>query len=344
MQIAQRTTRLLLLTVVGALLLSACTLYIDPEAAATGAQEESNSLFTVPPVEISAEMPYETQFVDVLGSQMAYVEAGEGDPILFLHGNPTSKYLWRNVMPWMEGQGRVVALDLIGMGESDKPDIGYTFAEHSEYLDGFIEALDLQNITLVIHDWGSGLGLDYAARHPENVKGIAMMEAVVAPAMPAQFDRMPPNMVEFFQAMRTEGVGEELVLNQNMFVEQLLPNGVVRGLTDAEMEHYRAPYPDPESRLPTLVWPREVPIDGEPADVVERVNAYNEWLMGSTLPKLHIYVSPGAINPPEVVDFLSQTLTNYETVYVGQGLHFIQEDHPEAIGRAIRDWYRRNGQ
>lgn len=329
--------------VIAVLLLSACTVQlVQPAAQGDAAANNNGGLLDAPSAaEISAEMPYETQFVEVLGSQMAYVEAGEGDPILFLHGNPTSKYLWRNVMPWLEEQGRVIALDLIGMGESDKPDIDYTFAEHSEYMAGFIETLELQNVTLVIHDWDSGLGLDYAARRPENVKGIAMMEAVVAPAMPTTFAAMPPDMVEVFQAMRTEGVGEELILNQNMFVEQLLPSMVLRGLTDAEMEHYRAPYPDSASRTPTLVWPRQVPIDGEPADVVERVNAYNEWLVGSTLPKLHIYVSPGVINPPEVVDFLRQTLTNYETVYVGKGLHFIQEDHPEAIGRAVSDWVRR---
>ena len=340
--LTRKQMKITMLMMVLTLLLSACTVQlIDPTAAASNGATQDDGLFNVPPIEISAEMPYETQFIEVLGSQMAYVEAGEGEPILFLHGNPTSKYLWRNVMPWLENQGRVIAPDLIGMGESDKPEIGYTFAEHSEYIDGFIEALALENITLVIHDWGSGLGFDYAHRNPENVKGIAFMEAVVAPAMPTSFETMPPNLAEFFQTMRTEGVGEELILNQNMFVEQVLPGAVARGLTAAEMEHYRAPYPDPNSRMPTLVWPRQIPIDGEPADVVGRVNAYNEWLMTSDLPKLHVYVSPGALNPPEMVAFLSQQLINYETVFVGQGLHFIQEDHPEAIGRAISDWYRR---
>lgn len=341
------------LGLIGVLLLSACTIQLDPNAFAPHHEiqesemsdtAETQELFGVPPVEISVEMPYPTQYVDVLGSQIAYVEAGEGDPILFLHGNPTSKYLWRNIMPWLEDQGRVIAPDLIGMGESDKPDIGYTFAEHSQYIDGFIEALDLHNITLVIHDWGSGLGLDYARRHPDNIKAIAMMEAIVAPAMPANFETMPPALAEFFAGMRTEGVGEELILKQNMFVEQVLPTSVMRGLTDAEMAVYRAPYGDQVSRLPTLVWPRQIPIDGEPADVVERVNAYNKWLIQSELPKLHLYVSPGAINPPEAVAFLQQTLKNYETIYLGQGLHFVQEDHPEAIGRNISDWYRRVNQ
>ena len=295
--------------------------------------------------EISAEMPYETQFVAVNGSQMAYVEAGEGDPILFLHGNPTSKYLWRNIMPWLEDQGRVIAPDLIGMGESDKPDIGYTFAEHSEYVDGFIKALKLENITLVIHDWGSGLGFDYANRNRENVKAIAFMESVIVPAYPLSLEAASPEITQFLQTMRTEGVGEEFVLNKNLFVEQILPGNVARGLTDAEMAVYRAPYPDAQSRIPLLVWPRQIPVDGEPADVTQRVNAYNSWFLTSELPKLHIYVSPGVLNPLQVVEFLQQqSVPNYEAVYVGQGAHFIQEDHPDVIGRNIADWYRRINQ
>ena len=293
-------------------------------------------------VEISAEMPYQTQFVEVKGSKMAYVEAGSGDPILFLHGNPTSKYLWRNIMPWLEDQGRVIALDLIGMGESDKPEIGYTFAEHSEYLDGFINTLGLENITLVIHDWGSGLGFDYANRNRDNVKAIAFMEAAIVPAFPPSLDALPPQQAQFMEAIRTEGRGEEIVLNRNMFVEMMLPRAVVRGLTDAEMAVYRAPYPDPKSRIPVLVWPRQIPVDGEPADVAARVDAYNSWFLTSQLPKLHIYVSPGVLNTPEAVAYLQkQSVANYEAVYVGRGLHFIQEDHPEAIGRNISDWYRR---
>lgn len=298
--------------------------------------------FGLLPVEISSTMPYPTRYVEVLGSQIAYVEAGEGDPILFLHGNPTSKYLWRNIMPWLESQGRVIAPDLIGMGESDKPDIGYTFADHARYVEGFIEARGLRDITLVIHDWGSGLGFDYAARNPDNVKRIAFMEAIVMPAAPGTFAQMPPQMAELFRTMRTPGVGEELVINQNMFVEQILPGSVVRALSDAEMDAYRRPYLEASARKPVWVWPNQVPIDGVPADVVAIVENYNQWLRQSDLPKLHIYVSPGALNPPEAVGFLQQKLTNYETVYVGQGLHFLQEDHPEAIGRAISDWVRRN--
>lgn len=292
--------------------------------------------------EISAEMPYETQFVEVLGSQMAYVETGEGEPILFLHGNPTSKYLWRNVMPHLEGQGHLIAPDLIGMGESDKPDIGYTFDEHSQYLSGFIETMGLENVTLVIHDWGSALGFDYAARNPDNVKAIAFMEAVVAPVWPAaSFDAFPQDTADFFKALRTEGVGEEMVLENNAMVLQVIPGLVVREMTEADMEQYVAPYPDPASRKPTLVWPRQIPIGGEPADVEERVNAYNAWLMTSELPKLHVYADPGEINPIAAVEFLAERVPNYESAFVGEGLHFIQEDQPDAIGQAISEWYQR---
>lgn len=292
--------------------------------------------------EISVEMPYETQFVEVNGSQMAYVEAGEGDPILFLHGNPTSKYLWRNIMPWLEDQGRVIAPDLIGMGESDKPEIGYTFVEHAEYVAGFIDAMGLENITLVIHDWGSGLGFDYANRHRENVKAIAFMEAAITPGFPPNVEELSPENVQFLQVMRTPGMGEDLMLNKNMMIEQFLRNDVVRELTEEEMAAYRAPFPDPESRKPMLVWVRSIPVDGEPADVAERVAAYNDWFMTSELPKLHLYVSPGAIITPDDVEFLKeQGVPNYEAIFLGEGSHFIQEDYPHEIGQHIAEWYSR---
>jgi len=305
---------MLLCALTGILLLSACTIQpIQPDAQPPAAETTDTSQAAgVPPVDISAEMPYTTQYVEVLGAQMAYVDAGEGAPILFLHGNPTSKYLWRNVMPWLEEEGRVIAPDLIGMGESDKPNIDYTFAEHSEYVDAFIAELGLENITLVVHDWGSGLGFDYAARHPDNIRAIAFMEAIMAPVFPASSDAMAPDQAEFFQMLRTPGVGEEMILEQNLFVEQILPGNVVRDLTAAEMDVYRAPYPTPEDRTPVLVWPRQIPIDGEPADVVERVNAYNDWLLSSDVPKLHLYAAPGALNPPQVVSFMQQSMSNLQ--------------------------------
>ncbi|MEM7126801.1 MAG: haloalkane dehalogenase [Chloroflexota bacterium] len=322
-----------------ALLASACTVnFIDPNAVSDGGTEMAVS-------NISAEMPYETQFVEVNGSQMAYVEAGEGDPILFLHGNPTSKYLWRNIMPHLEGQGRVIAPDLIGMGESDKPDIGYTFVEHAEYVQGFIDAMELEDITLVIHDWGSGLGFDYANRNRNNVKAIAFMEAAVAPAFPPKIENLEPDVQQFMQGIRTEGMGEQLILENNLFVAQFLPSDIRRGLTEEEMAVYLAPYPDPQSRLPTLVWPRQIPFDGEPADVAERVAAYNEWFLSSEMPKLHLYVDPGAIWSIETVaEIQAMNVPNYEAVYVGEGGHFIQEDHPHEIGRNISHWYHRISQ
>lgn len=290
---------------------------------------------------ISSEFPFESKFVEVKGSQIHYVEVGQGDPILFIHGNPTSSYLWRNIMPHLEKQGRAIALDLIGFGQSEKPDIDYRYVSHIQYLEGFIEALDLKNVTLVIHDWGSALGLDYASRHESNVKGIAMMEALIAPAW--SYDDFGP-FKPLFQAMRDPITGPDLLIKQNLFVEKMIPASVIRPLGKAEMANYRAPFLKESSRKPLLVWPNQIPIAGVPQDTTQVVQSYGQWLMGSTLPKLHVYVSPGTLNPPQMVDFLQSQLKNYETAYVGHGLHFLQEDHPEAIGRAISDWYRRLNQ
>lgn len=313
--------------------------------AALAAQDEtataSAAASKVPPPVISDEFPYATEFVEVLGARMAYTDVGEGAPFLLIHGNPTSSYLWRNVIPWLEPRGRVIAVDLIGMGKSDKPDIDYTYADHLRYLEGFIAALGLRDITLVVHDWGSALGLDYASRHEENVKGLALIEALVAPAMPTSYAEMPPEFADLFRALRDPVIGARMVIDENAFVEEILPSMIVRDLSETEMDAYRAPYLEPASRKPTLVWPNQIPIDGEPPDVVAVVERYNAWLFDSEVPKLHLYASPGVINPPDVVEYLAQRLANYESVYIGQGLHFVQEDHPEAIGRAIADWSRR---
>src|SRR5713226_9229742 len=222
--------------------------------------------------EISAAFPYESKFVEVLGSKMHYVEEGSGDPVLFLHGNPTSSYLWRNVIPHVSSLGRCIVLDLIGMGKSDKPAIEYRFVDHARYVDGFIEALGLRNITLVIHDWGSALGFHYARRNEGNVKGIAFMEAIVRPLTWGEWPEQAKGM---FQAFRTPGTGEQMIMDNNMFVEATLPGAMLRKLSDEEMNHYREPYPDRESRLPLWRWPNEIPIDGEPADVHDIVQAYS---------------------------------------------------------------------
>jgi len=289
---------------------------------------------------ISAEERYPKRSIVVKGLDMACVDQGEGAPIVFLHGNPTSSYLWRNIIPHLAGQGRCVAPDLLGMGDSQKlPQSGeasYTFAQHREYLDGLLEELQLgSEVTLVVHDWGSALGFDWANRHRERVKGIAYMEALVAPVSWAQW---PKPMRQLFQAFRSPA-GEKLVLEQNIFVEQVLPQSVLRGLGEAEMAVYRRPFAEAgESRRPTLTWPRQIPIEGEPEDVVRIVSDYGAWLAQSPLPKLFVNAEPGAILRGELRE-LCRSWPNTTEVTV-KGTHFIQEDSPDEIGRAISEWLR----
>ncbi|MEM7045458.1 MAG: haloalkane dehalogenase [Pseudomonadota bacterium] len=280
--------------------------------------------------------------VTVHGRTMAYVERGEGDPILFLHGNPTSSYLWRNVIPHLQDHGRCIAPDLIGMGDSEKlgdsgPD-RYHLVEHRHYLDGFLDAMNLgDRVTFVIHDWGSALGFDWANRHRDRVLGIAYMEAIVRPM---SWDEWPEPVTKLFQGFRSE-TGEAMVLEKNVFVERVLPGSVLRGLTDAEMAVYRRPFAEPgEARRPTLTWPRQIPLGGEPKDVVEIVQAYADWLQASAdLPKLFINAEPGAILTGPQRDFC-RSWPNQTEVTV-KGSHFIQEDSPDEIGRAIAEWYQR---
>lgn len=284
-----------------------------------------------------AEHPKKT--VEVLGKQMAYVEMGEGDPIVFQHGNPTSSYLWRNVMPHVEHLGRCIALDLIGMGDSDKlgnsgPD-RYTFAEHYQYFSAALEALGVtRNVTLVVHDWGSALGFHWANLHRAAVTGICYMEAIVAPF--ATWDDFSNQAKGVFQGFRSPA-GEEMVLEKNIFVERVLPGSVLRGLSKEEMAVYRRPFREPgESRRPTLTWPRQIPIEGEPAEVVALVEAYGRWLAASDVKKLFVNAEPGAILTGAPRDFC-RSWPNQTEVTVS-GSHFIQEDSPDEIGRAIADW------
>lgn len=276
---------------------------------------------------------------DVLDRQMAYVDVGAGEPIVFLHGNPTSSYLWRNVWPHCQELGRCLAPDLIGMGDSDKlPDSGpdrYTFVEHRRYLDAWFDRLGLTSeVTLVVHDWGSALGFDWARRHPDAVKGIAYMEAIVAPTT---WDAFHAAAVDIFRALRSPE-GEKLVLDDNVFVEAVLPGAVLRRLSDEEMAEYRRPFAEPgEGRRPTLTWPRQIPIDGDPADVTESVRAYGDWLASSPVPKLFVNGDPGAILTGPQRDFC-RSFPNQQEVTVS-GVHFLQEDSPKEIGAAIADWY-----
>ena len=275
----------------------------------------------------------------VRGLEMAYVEVGEGDPIVFLHGNPTSSYLWRNVIPSLEGLGRCIAPDLIGMGDSQKlPESGpdaYRFVEHREYLDALLSQLGVErNVTLVVHDWGSALGFDWANRHRDAVRGIAYMEGIVAPF--ESWEDWPADARRVFQGFRSPA-GESMALEKNVFVEAVLPGSILRELSDEEMERYRAPFGEPgESRRPTLTWPRQIPIAGEPADVVEIVRGYATWLASSTLPKLFVNAEPGAILTGPVRE-LCRAWPNQTEVTV-PGSHFIQEDSGEEIGRAIATW------
>ena len=278
--------------------------------------------------------------VPVLDTEIAYVDRGMGDPIVFLHGNPTSSYLWRNVIPHLEGLGRCLAPDLVGMGESGKAKDGsYRFADHARYLDQWFELLGLnQNVTLVMHDWGSALGFHWAHRNPAKVKGLVYMEAIVRPVT---WEDWPETARRIFQGMRSPD-GEGMILERNLFVERILPASVIRELSQEELDVYRRPYLEPgESRRPTLTWPREIPIDGQPGDVVELVSESAQWLSTSTLPKLFINGDPGAILAGAQREFC-RSWPNQREVTVS-GLHFLPEDSPNEIGQAIAEWYRSLG-
>jgi haloalkane dehalogenase len=286
--------------------------------------------------------PYgQLHYCEVNGNRMAYVDEGDGDAIVFAHGNPTSSYLWRNVMPHLEGLGRLVAADMIGMGGSDKlhpsgPD-RYSYAEQRDYLFALWDALDLgDNVTLVLHDWGSVLGFDWANQHRDRTQGIAFMEASVTPISWSEF---PPDLRGVFRRFRSPE-GETMVLEQNIFIEQVLPAGMARQLSDEEMDHYRQPFVNPgESRRPTLSWPRNIPIDGEPADVTSVVNDYSSWLAESDVPKLFVNAEPGAIVQGRIRDLIRSWPNLTETTV--SGLHFVQEDSPDEIGTAVAQFVRK---
>lgn len=286
-----------------------------------------------------AAAPMPGHKIEVLGRQMAYTEMGEGRPILFQHGNPTSRYLWRNILPQLADLGRCIAVDLIGMGDSDKlpgeGEMRYSFATHAEYLEATWDALGVtDDAVLVIHDWGSALGFDYAFRHPGRIAGIAYMEAITAPVR--DWDAWPEDARAIFQAMRSPA-GEDLILEKNLFIEAILPSAILRDLTPEEMDHYRAPYLSPgEDRRPTLDWPRQIPIGGDPADVAEIVSRYAAWLAEADIPKLFINADPGSIliGPQREI---CRKWPNQTEVTV-KGSHFIQEDSPDEIAAALRDF------
>ena len=289
-------------------------------------------------VEISDE-ELEKKNIKVLGKNMSYVEKGEGDPIIFQHGNPTSSYLWRNIIPYLENQGRCIAIDLIGMGDSDKlTDEGnntYSYHVQKKYFDACIEELEInKNITFVIHDWGSALGFNWAYENQQDIKGICYMEAIV---QNITWDDWPKDAKSIFQGFRSDA-GENLILKKNLFIEGILPNAIIRNLTEIEMGVYRRPFLEEIDRRPTLDWPRQIPINNEPEDVCKIVKDYSSWMSINEIPKLFINADPGSILTGKQREFC-RNWNNQQELTV-KGNHFIQEDSPKEIGEAISNWYR----
>ncbi len=288
-----------------------------------------------------ADFPYNMKTMSILGNDMAYVDSGMGRPVVFLHGNPTSSYLWRNILPYVADTHRIIAPDLIGMGQSSKPDIAYKYADHAAHLHGLLDALELQDAVLVIHDWGSALGLDWAHQNPDRVSAVAFMEAVLPPVMPAASYEAFGEFGELFKAWQTPGVGEKMILDDDMFLQVILRQvGVKTPLSEDVMANYTAPYPTPESRAPLLAWPREVPFAGQPANVAKIINDYSDWFLASDMPKLMFTVAPGALIPPQAAEWLISRLSNLQAVHLGEGTHYIQEDYPTEIGAALAEWLK----
>jgi len=287
--------------------------------------------------EISSQFPFDSNFIEINGSNMHYVDVGRGDTILFLHGQPTSSYLWRNIIPHLQKTARCVAPDLIGMGKSDKPEIAYTFEDHYDYLRTFIEKLELKNITLVVHDWGSGLGFHYANIHRDNIKGIAFMEALIKPMTWGDF-RADYKIV--FRMIRTPFIGWLMLSVANMFLKKVVPDSVKRKLSKDEFDNYLKPYPTVASRKPVRVWPQQLPISGKPRRIHDVIAAYNKWLMETDIPKLCLYAHPGAIITEKGVEYVKNSFPNTKMVDVGEGIHYLQEDNPHFIGKEIAKWFQ----
>ena len=284
-------------------------------------------------------MSWNKKYIDVLGKQIAYVEMGEGDPIIFQHGNPTSSYLWRNIMPQLQSLGRGIAMDLIGMGDSekleDKGNMTYSYNTHKKYFDGFLDAIGVEsNATLVIHDWGSALGFDWANDYPQRVKAICYMEGIV---QSMEWEDWNEDAKGIFQGFRSPA-GEEMILEKNLFIEAVLPGSILRKLSDAEMNEYRRPFNDKKSRRPTLDWPRQIPLENDPPEICRIVDSYSQWMAENNIPKLFINAEPGAILIGKQREFC-RTWKNQKEVTV-KGSHFIQEDSPNEIGNAIFDWLK----
>lgn len=278
----------------------------------------------------------ESKYIEIYGSKMHYTEWGEGDPILFLHGNPTSSYLWRDVIREVKSLGRCIAVDLIGMGKSDKPKLKYSFWDHYKYLAEFIYKMKLKNITLVLHDWGSGLGFHYFSENESNIKGLVFMEALVKPFNWSDISYI--NRI-IFKLFRTPVIGWILLVPFNFFINILLPKMIRRKLSDNELSNYKEPFKKVRDRKPVYMWPREVPFNKKPLKNYKMMSDYSKKLQVSNLPKLLLYVTPGAIITKKWLIWCQENIKNLKSVHVGDGLHYIQEDNPKTIGEEIVSWY-----
>ncbi|MCZ6604652.1 MAG: haloalkane dehalogenase [Alphaproteobacteria bacterium] len=286
---------------------------------------------------ISAAYPFTSKFAEIDSTKMHYIDEGEGDPIVFLHGNSTWSYMWRNIIPYLSGKARCIAVDLVGHGQSDKPDIDYRYVTHYKYIEGFLDGLGLKNFTMVLHDWGGGLGFNYAMHHEDELKGLAFMETFVRTF--DSWDDWPPDLVEGFKQFRSKDVGWDLIVEKNVFMEQILPYGIKRGLSDEEMQAYLAPHADKKNRKQLWVWPQELPIEGKPADTSKIIHDYVAKLGRSPVPKLLFYVDPGAIVPEATAEMCEQNFPNLEKVFLGPGGHYVAEDYPHEIGEKLSSWY-----
>ncbi|MDG0792314.1 haloalkane dehalogenase [Cohnella ginsengisoli] len=287
---------------------------------------------------IGAAYPFESRYMTVKGHRLHYVDLGAGDPVVFLHGNPTWSYMYRNIIPYAQDTRRCIAVDLIGMGRSDKPDIGYTFLEHVDYVTRFIEQLELDNITLVGHDWGMAIGLQYAMRHPGKIKAIAMLEPQALYPNAAWSDFSPPEAQPLFQKLRDPAEGWPFMRDNSVFVEGMTSTIINRTISPEEHEQYREPFRRPEDRKPMWVFPNQIPIEGRPAEVVEAVNARNEWLTSSPIPKLLFYATPGCTVREPQLAWCTANLPNLTLSDIGKGFHHLAEENPHAVGSVLRRW------
>jgi haloalkane dehalogenase len=287
---------------------------------------------------MTTEFLFKPNYIEILNSSLHYIDEGQGETLLFLHGNPSWSYIWRNVIPHVSDSFRCIAPDLIGMGRSGKPDIEYSFNDHYKFVSSFIEKLNLKDITLVLHDWGSAIGFHYLKNNPDKVKGVVFMEAILEDVANI-FDEQTQ---EFFGQLRKQKEGSDLIIEQNVFLENILPSWVNRKLDAKEVLHYKEPYLKKESRLPLFRWPSLVPFKGEPIGMKLLVNNYKTALAASNIPKLLFYAEPGAFMPKSVVKWCIDNIKNLTTVNIGPGVHFLQEDNPNLIGKYIESWMRVN--